>query len=63
MFKLIKFSSTIGMGKKERTEFGTEVRKEVKRNPTLIWPYLCGTLFVAPSPTLPPILVRDHNVY
>jgi len=35
------------MGKKGKTEDGTEVGlgEGVKKNPTQIWPYLCGILF------------------
>ena len=33
------------MGKKEKTEVGTEVGKGVKKNPTQIWPYLYGIFF------------------
>ena len=33
------------MGKKGKTEVGTEVGKRVKKKPTQIWPYLCGILF------------------
>ena len=39
------FFSTISMGKKGKTEVGTEVGQGVKKNPTQIWPYLCGILF------------------
>jgi len=35
-------SLEISMGKKEKTEVGTEVGKGVKNNPTHIWSYLCG---------------------
>ena len=42
-------SSTINMGKKEKSEVGTEVGEGIKktRNPTHIWPYLpvSGILF------------------
>jgi len=35
------------MGKKETTEVGTEDGEGVKNNPTQIWPYLCGILFIS----------------
>jgi len=38
-------SSTISMGKKGKTEVGTDVGEGLKNNPTQIWPYLCGILF------------------
>jgi len=34
----------ISMDQKGKTDFGAEVGKGVKRNPTQIWPYLCGIL-------------------
>jgi len=40
-----KFSSTISIGKKGKIEVGTEVEEGVKKNPTQMWPYLCGILF------------------
>jgi len=33
------------MGRKEKTEVGTEVGKGIKKNPTQIWPYLFWILF------------------
>jgi len=39
------FSSTISMGKKGKSEVGTEVVEGVQKNPKQIWPYLCGILF------------------
>jgi len=47
------FFSSISMGRKGKTEIGTEVGKGVKKNPTQIWPYLSGIL-LTPSPTSPP---------
>jgi len=35
----------MGLGKKGKTEVGTEVGEGVKKNPTQIWPYLCVILF------------------
>jgi len=41
-------------------EVETEVGKRVKKNPTQIWPYLCGILFNS-FPNLPPLC--DRYVY
>ena len=54
------FSSTISIGNTGKTE--VEVGKGVKKNPTQIWPYLCGILFNSfPGPNYP--LLRDRYVY
>jgi len=37
------------MGKKEKTELGTEVKEGLKSNPTHIWPYLYG-IVLTPFP-------------
>jgi len=60
------FSSTIGMGKQGKTEVGTEVGKRSSKNPTQIWPYLCGILFwllsqLAPDTRLLRLLKMIYN--
>jgi len=41
------------MGKKGKTEVGTEGGVVVKKNPTQIWPYLCDVLFQVLSQLAP----------
>jgi len=48
------------MGKKEKTEVGTEVGKGVQKNPAQMWPYLCA-IFLNTLPNQPPIC--DRYVY
>ena len=48
------------MGKKEKTQVGTEVGERVKNNPTQIWSYLCENLLNSFSDYFP---IRDRYVY
>jgi len=48
------------MGKKGKTEVGTEVREGVKKNPKQIWSYLFGILF---DSVLNKPQIRELHVY